>query len=254
MSETDGIGAAEHGRHVKNIIRALLAVFILGLLTLAGLMAVTPTVASAPDLARRAVQSHGHDDPGAMPPPRFIKALVATEDQRFFQPLNRGLDPVAVLRVGYERLAGRQGDLGGSTISQQLAKMLYGSPHRGLFEKLKEIALALKLSFAFGKPRILAMYAQVAYYGDGYYGLANASCGYFGKPPAGLSWRQAALLAGVVNAPSVDDPRRHPDHADRRTRHVFDRLVDVGVLSRAKANAEEAAPLGLVPRGTGCAP
>lgn len=239
---------------MTHIIRALLAVLFLGLLTLGGLMAVTPTVASAPDLARRMVQSHGHDDPGAVPPPRFVKALVATEDQRFFQPLNRGIDPIAVARVAYESLSGRRGDLGGSTITQQLAKMLYGSPHRGLTDKLKEIALALKLSFNFGKPQILAMYAQVAYYGDGYYGLANASCGYFGKPPAALRWRQAALLAGVVNAPSADDPRRHPDRADSRTRHVFDRLVDVGALTRAEANAEEVVPLGLVPRHTGCRP
>jgi membrane peptidoglycan carboxypeptidase len=93
------------------------------------------------------------------------------------------------------------------------------------------------------------MYAEVAYFGDGYYGLTAASCGYFGKEPADLNWAQAAMLAGVVNAPTADDPRTHPLAARAREAHVFDRLVAVGDLTRAQAGAAFAQPLALAPTG-----
>lgn len=234
---------------MKRIAAAILA---LGLIVLVALFASTPSVRTAPQIVRAQVLAHVAVV-GGEPPPRFVTALTATEDQRFFWAIDPGVDPVAVLRVAYESLAGQRGDLGGSTITQQLAKMLYGPSHPGLRGKFDQVMLALKLSFAFPKRQILQMYSEVAYYGDGYYGLRAASCGYFGKPPQELSWRQAATLAGAVNAPSADDPRRHRSQSERRTAHVFDRLVAVGALSRPQAEAEQRASLGLVPRDkAGC--
>jgi membrane peptidoglycan carboxypeptidase len=93
------------------------------------------------------------------------------------------------------------------------------------------------------------MYAELAYYGHGYYGLSAASCGYFDRPPDSLTWAQAAMLAGVVNAPSTDDPIDHPNAARRREDHVFDRLMATGALSKADAETQLAAPLGLVGHG-----
>jgi membrane peptidoglycan carboxypeptidase len=95
------------------------------------------------------------------------------------------------------------------------------------------------------------MYAEVAYYGHGFYGLEAASCGYFGRPPSALTWSQAAMLAGAVNAPSLDDPITHPATARAREEHVFARLVAVGNLTRAQADASLSEPLGLDPASAG---
>lgn len=212
------------------------------------LIIVTPPVDDAQQIAFNLAKTREVLEEGTPPPRRFVEALVATEDQRFFWVIDPGVDPVALARVAYGTLAGHHGDLGGSTITQQLAKMLY-FPHRHDFvAKLEQVTLAIKLHFAYSRQEILTLYADVAYFGDGYYGLAAASCGYFGRPPADLGWAQAATLAGAVNAPSADDPRTHGTRARERAEHVFDRLVAVSVLTRVQADAALAQPLHLVPR------
>jgi membrane carboxypeptidase/penicillin-binding protein PbpC len=236
------------GKALKRLTITLLTLAIL--LSLAGgiLFAVTPSVVDARQIASRLVNSHDGTGLGTPPPSRFVQSLVATEDQRFFWAMDPGVDPAALARVAYGTIIGLHGDLGGSTITQQLAKMLY-FPHRhDLVATVEQVTLAIKLHFAFSRQEILTMYADVAYFGDGYYGLAAASCGYFGKPPADLGWAQAATLAGAVNAPSADDPRTHGAQARSRATHVFDRLVAVGVLTRAQADAALAVPLNLAPR------
>jgi membrane peptidoglycan carboxypeptidase len=104
------------------------------------------------------------------------------------------------------------------------------------------------------RAEILQLYADVAYFGHGYYGLAAASCGYFAVPPAGLSWPQAAMLAGLVQAPSADDPLTHLAAARARESHVLARLTATGALTAAQAAGAYRAPLHLVGGpGTGCA-
>jgi membrane peptidoglycan carboxypeptidase len=112
--------------------------------------------------------------------------------------------------------------------------------------------LAVKLDMSYSKAQILQMYAEIAYYGDNYYGLRAASCGYFGVEPAQLSWPEAAVLAGVVNAPTIDDPRTNPQNARAREEHVVGRLVAVRDLTAAQGTAVLAQNLNLVPHGTGC--
>jgi len=132
----------------------------------------------------------------------------------------------------------------GSTIPQQLAKQLY--PHgRGLGGTLKEIGFAFKLSFAYSNEVILSMYLNAVCYGNGYWGEAAAAYGYFGVAPSKLSWAQAALLAGLLQAPSRYDPYRHFELARARQKHVIERLLKDRYLTEAQAAAVSSDPLEL---------
>jgi membrane peptidoglycan carboxypeptidase len=180
---------------------------------------------------------------------RFAAALIATEDHRFAS--EPGFDPFALPRIALSVVTGK--DQGGATLYQQLAKLLYGT-HRGRFKvELYEVALGIKLKFSYSREQILRMYADVAYFGHGYYGVARASCGYFGRPPDRLSWPQSAVLAGLVQAPSDYDPLAHPALARSREGHVFSRLVATGVLTPRQAAAALAIPMDrLLAAARGC--
>ncbi len=158
-------------------------------------------------------------------------------------PGEPGIDPFSVARVFYSYVSG-QGDQGGATLYQQLAKMLYTPGRTGLAAEAEQVALAVKLKYGYSGAEILRLYADVAYFGHGFYGLEDASCGYFGLRPDQMSWPQAALLAGLVEAPSTDDPIDHPAAALAREQHVIGRLVSVGAIGQAEANADLAIPLG----------
>ncbi len=123
--------------------------------------------------------------------------------------------------------------------------MLYTPAQAGFGAKVKQVALAVKLNIAYSKQQILDLYAEVAYYGHGFYGLEQASCGYFGHPARDLTVVQGAMLAGVVNAPSVDDPINDPANARARLEHVIDRMVAVGYLTKAQGRQVLGTPLGL---------
>jgi membrane peptidoglycan carboxypeptidase len=237
-------GSRRSRRRRRRILRRTLiglgATILAGIVAFAGLLAVTPSVGNAEALARAQDRAHGAVFPGPPVPPRFAAAIVATEDHRFGS--EPGIDPFAVGRVAAARLTGGT-DQGGATIYQQLAKMLYTRGRSGVAAELEQIALAVKLAMSYTPQQVLQMYADVAYFGNGDYGLAAASCGYFGVGPARLSWPQAALLAGLVQGPSADDPLRHPDRARQREGHVLGRLVAVGKLSQAQAATALAQPL-----------
>jgi membrane peptidoglycan carboxypeptidase len=231
------------------ILKVLSVVIVLLALVLGGLFLITPSVSQAPALVQEQAVQHGISYPGVQPPARFTEALVATEDHRFYS--TPGIDPFAVVRLIAGKLTGHP-DQGGSTLEQQLAKNLYTEGRSGFTVETEQVTLAVKLDMSYSKPQILQMYAEVAYYGDNYYGLRSASCGYFGVEPAQLSWPEAAVLAGVVNAPTVDDPRTNPQNARTREVHVVGRLVAVGDLSPSQGTAVLAENLNLVPSGTGC--
>jgi membrane peptidoglycan carboxypeptidase len=222
--------------------RAALAALALFSALVVGLMIIllaTPSVGDAWSLARAQARSHDAAFPGPPVPPKFAAALISTEDHRFAS--EPGFDPLAIGRVVTSAVTGK--DQGGSTLYQQLAKLLYG-PHKArLTVQLYELALGIKLKFSYSREQILRMYAVVAYFGHGYYGLAAASCGYFGRPPAGLSWPQAAVLAGLVQAPSAYDPLRHPALARSREGHVISRLVATGALTSRQGAAALAVPM-----------
>ena len=207
------------------------------------LLVVTPSVSNAPSLAQAFDRAHGIAYPGPPVPSRFAAALVATEDHRFYS--EPGFDPIAIGRVIIGRVTG-QPDQGGATLYQQLAKMLYTPGRGGVAVRAEQVILGIKLDVSYSKPQILRMYADVTYFGHGYYGLAEASCGYFGVAPAGLSWAQAALLAGLVQAPTADSPIAHYPVARAREAHVLGRLVATGTLTQAQAARAFRTPLRLV--------
>lgn len=221
----------------------LVALAVLGALAVGGLLLVTPSVADAPARAQAIDRAHHAVYPGPPVPAKFASSLIATEDHRFYS--EPGIDPFAVARLVWVRLAGGP-DPGGATLYQQLAKMLYTQGRAGVYVNAEEVALGIKLDFSYPKAEILRMYEDVAYFGHGYYGLAAASCGYFGVVPSRLAWPQAAMLAGLVQAPSADDPITHYQAARARQAHVLGRLVAVGVFTQAQAARAYRQPLHLV--------
>jgi membrane peptidoglycan carboxypeptidase len=221
-------------RTAKKAGLAVMAVVLAVALAFGLLMLVTPAPGNARQLAQAFDRAHGAPYPGVAVPYRFATALQATEDHRFKQ--EPGIDPIAVLRVMYGGLT-RRGDQGGATLYQQLAKMLYTPGRASMPAEAEQIALAIKLKYTYSGPEILRLYADVAYFGHGFYGLDEASCGYFGVRPEALSWPQAALLAGLVQGPTADDPIDHPAAGRVREQHVLGRLVAVRAISQARANA-----------------
>jgi penicillin-binding protein 1A len=220
-----------------------LAGLLLVLAVLAGaLWVITPSAADATALAATQARERGIGYPGPDAPANFTRPLIATEDHRFYS--EPGVDPLAVARVAQDWVTGGAFQ-GGATIEQQLAKLLYTPGEDGFDAEVKQVVLAFKLNLAYSKQQILNLYAEANYYGHGYYGLQAASCGYFGHPAKDLTVTQGAMLAGVVNAPSVDDPIDDPGSARTRLEHVIARMVAVGDLTKAQGQQALAAPLGL---------
>ena len=229
-------------RLAMGAVKVVLVVVALFLAVVALLYAFTPSAAQATRVAEAQAAEHHIAYPGAPVPQYFAEALVATEDHRFYA--DPGLDPFALVRAAASWVTGHT-DGGGSTIDQQLAKNLYTSGHSSFPQIIEQVALAVKLNRAYSRAQILRLYAEIAYYGHGYYGLQAASCGYFGRTPAHLTVVQAAMLAGAVNAPTYDDPLVYPAQARARLVHVIDRMAAVGYLTRAQQDAALSAPLGL---------
>jgi membrane peptidoglycan carboxypeptidase len=224
------------------ITKILLAIVVIFAVAVGLLFLLTPSAGQATALAQAQAQEHHIAYPGPPVPPYFAQALVATEDHRF--NTDPGVDPLAMARVAGSWITGHK-DQGGSTIDQQLAKNLYTSGRSGFAQIVEQVAMAIKLNQTYSRAQILRMYAEIAYYGHGYYGLNAASCGYFGRPPDQLTLVQAAMLAGVVNAPTYDDPLVYPRQARIRLVHVVGRMAAVGYLTQAQETAALNAPLGL---------
>jgi penicillin-binding protein 1A len=204
---------------------------------------MTPGVHDAGSLIRARLGAHGAPVLTSLASSdKVARALVATEDSRFY--VTPGVDPISAARAGVAMVTGNV-DTGAATLEQQLAKNLYFPQDGGLVDKVKEAEVALKLDAAYHKGEILLMYLAVVYFGHGYYGLPAAAEGYFGTQPSALTWAQASLLAGLVQAPSAYDPIQHRDAARLRQRHVLNRLVATGVMTAAEADAAFAAPLHL---------
>jgi penicillin-binding protein 1A len=204
---------------------------VLGALGLGVLIATSPSVSNAPRLVNAILSAHHAPSDNGVIPTRVAKALLATEDSRYYH--DPALDPLGVARAVTGMVTGNGND-GGATIELQLAKMLY-APGTDIRDELKQVGVAFRLDAAYGKSAILAMYLNAAYFGDGAYGITAAAEHYFGVPAGRLSWAQASLLAGLVQAPSEYDPHGHLHLARSRQSHVLDRLVATGVLSRAQA-------------------
>lgn len=185
--------------------------------------------------------------------PALIDATLAGEDADFYS--HHGIDPRAIVRSVWLNVRARRLAYGGSTISQQLSKVIDREP-RNLFGKLAEAWDTLRLERALSKDEILAQYLNRVYYGRNAYGAEKAAQRFFGKHARELSLDEAALLAVLPRAPSRYDPARHPEAAMRRRAHVLDLMVKLGRVSREDAEAAKTAPIRLVdvPRTERAAP
>ncbi|ULQ53484.1 penicillin-binding protein 1A [Flavihumibacter fluvii] len=185
-----------------------------------------------------------------------INALVATEDERFYE--HSGIDGKGVVRA--VAFLGTKG--GGSTITQQLALNMFDeratNPIARVIQKLKEWIIAIKLERNFTKPEILALYLNVVPYSDNVYGIRNASLTFFSKEPDRLNVAESAVLVGMVNGPTIFNPRRNPKSALMRRNHVITKMGENNYISEQEANKLKLQPITLnykkLDENTGLAP
>ncbi len=173
-------------------------------------------------------------------PPVLVQAIVATEDRHFFT--HGGIDPVGMLRAAVANLRAGAIRQGGSTITQQLAKNLFLTPDRTLRRKVQETILALWLEARFTKAQIFTIYLNRVYLGAGTYGFPAAARRYFGRRLADINLHEAAVLAGLLKAPSRYAPLHDPAAARARADQVLANMQDAGYLTArdvAVARAEK---------------
>lgn len=175
------------------------------------------------------------------------KAVVAAEDQRFYQ--HRGVDPQGVARAAWVSYQGGAILQGGSTITQQYIKNAYLTFDVRISRKLREALLATQLERQMSKDQILFNYLNTIYFGSGAYGAAAAAQRYFGKPVSQLSLSEAATLAGVIPAPTVWSPRANLTDAEQRRRIVLDTMATVGFITPAEAEQAKEQVLWLATDG-----
>ncbi len=173
--------------------------------------------------------------------PRFLReALIAVEDSRFYQ--HQGLDPRGISRAFWANIKCLCLAEGGSTITQQLAKVLFFTPEKSLSRKLKEALLALKIERKHPKEKILELYFNQIYFGHGAYGVEAAAQTYFNKSLDELNVAEAAMLAGLPRAPNSYSPFLDPERARRRRHHALQRMVQEGFITAEQAEAATAVP------------
>ncbi|MHB8764418.1 MAG: penicillin-binding protein 1A [Deferrisomatales bacterium] len=176
-------------------------------------------------------------------PPHVVRAFLAAEDSQFFG--HEGLDWRGILRAVWANLREQRVVQGGSTITQQVAKSLLLSPERSFRRKLREAVLAVRIERNLTKDQILHLYLNQIYLGHGAYGIESASEVFFGTSSQKLSLPQAALLAGLPQAPSRYNPYQNPERALERRRYVLNRMADEGWISREEAALGVQEPLQL---------
>lgn len=180
--------------------------------------------------------------------PNLINALIATEDARFYS--HSGIDARSLARVLFKTLVGRnRSSGGGSTITQQLAKNLFPREHKSklgtVFSKFKEWVVAVKLEHNYSKQEILAMYFNTVDFGSNSYGIKTASRTFFDKLPSELDVDEAAILVGLLKAPSTYSPVRHPDNALARRNTVLSQMNRYDYLSDEDLAKYQAKPIDM---------
>ncbi|MDE5859559.1 MAG: transglycosylase domain-containing protein [Oscillospiraceae bacterium] len=166
-------------------------------------------------------------------PAFYIDAVISVEDRRFEN--HSGIDPKAVMRAVVHDITTRSAEQGGSTITQQLAKNLYYTQEKKLTRKFAEVFTAFDFEKNFTKEEIFELYVNSIYFGSGYYGISEASEGYYGKSPAELTDYECAMLAGLPNAPSAYSPDVNPELAQKRLEFVLDAMVECEIIDNVKA-------------------
>lgn len=170
------------------------------------------------------------------------QAIIAIEDRRFYHHF--GVDVLGVLRAMARNLIAGHTVQGGSTLTQQLAKNLFLSPERAMKRKVQEMLLALWLEHTYSKDQILTAYLNRVYLGSGAYGVDAAARTYFNKPASALNIREAAIIAGLLRAPSRYSPMHDPEQALERGKLVMEAMVEENYIT----DAQRRAAIASVPR------
>lgn len=173
-------------------------------------------------------------------PPYLPKAFVAIEDRRFYS--HWGVDPIGVLRALFRDALGRGGMQGGSTLTQQLAKNLFLTQERTISRKIQEAILALWLEHKYSKDQILELYLNRVYFGSGAYGVDAAAEKYFGHPAKDVTLPEAAMLAGLMKAPTKLAPNHNEAAAVERADQVVTAMAQEGHITEAMAKVALAHP------------
>ena len=168
-------------------------------------------------------------------PPVLVNAVVAAEDRRFFE--HHGVDSRGIIRAFMADLRGHAYVEGASTITQQYVRMAYVGDERSMGRKLREAVLAGRVDKELSKDEILYRYLSRAYFGSGAYGVGAAADTYFHKPVKDLTLSESAMLAGLLTAPSLHDPRTNPGDAELQRERVLDRMADQGRITPAQLAA-----------------
>ena len=173
-------------------------------------------------------------------PPYLPKAFVAIEDHRFYSHF--GIDPLGIVRALTRNVTGRGGVQGGSTLTQQLAKNLFLTQERTISRKIQEAILALWLEHKYSKDQILELYLNRVYFGSGAYGVEAAAERYYGHGAKAVTLAEAAVLAGLMKAPSKLAPDRNPEGASERAAQVITAMAQEGHITEAMAKVALANP------------
>jgi membrane peptidoglycan carboxypeptidase len=181
-------------------------------------------------------------------PATLVDALVATEDERFWQ--DHGIDVIGMTRALAYDASHACACQGGSTITQQLVKQVYLGGTNWGWNKVRGIATAFKVEMLISKRQILADYFSIVPFGYGLYGADAAACAYFGRHIDELDLAQDAVLAGMPQAPAAYDPRAHPGATRARREVVLRAMAGDGYITPGQARAAAAAPVIQTP--TGC--
>lgn len=178
-------------------------------------------------------------------PDMVKKAFIAIEDQRFYQ--HPGVDIIGIIRALYRNIKAQNIEEGGSTITQQLTKMLFLKPEKSLIRKMKEAVLAAQIEKRYTKDEILGMYLNQSYFGSRAYGIEAAAETYFGKSIYQLSIADAALLAGLQKAPTAYSPFRNPERALKRRNIVLQKMLENKFITKEQFTQALAEPLPTKP-------
>ena len=215
---------------------------LFGVATAIGLL-VTRPVDDMPKRVDAILKAHGGTRVRlAEIPDQLSEALIAIEDERFYE--HRGIDTQGLVRAVLTDLYHRRALEGGSTLSQQLIKVVYLNNDDDGWRKPEDLLLALKLEAQFDKHTILENYFNAVYYGHGAYGIGQASATYFHQPPGQLDLARASMLAGLPQSPSYYDLYRNPCSARARQFNVLAQMAHDGYISQQQAAAAYAETIG----------
>ena len=161
-------------------------------------------------------------------PETYIKAIIAAEDRRFLY--HRGFDIISTARAAWRNIKSKEIVEGGSTITQQLGRIMYFSQEKKYSRKVAEVLVAGRIEELYEKEKILELYVNTIYFGSGYYSVYDACMGYFGKAPSEMNDYECTMLAGIPNAPSVYSPDVNPTLAEQRRQQVLVCMAEAGYI------------------------